>query len=356
MKSSYKLAVIIPAWNCSTVIGEMLDSILSNTFADYKVFVIDDQSTDNTTEVLAEYVRKDARIIVHTRQGGPKGAQTCRNVGLELSVGSEYVMWFDSDDIIAPYCFEQRVAYMDRHPELDFGVFPAKTFYKDVWDMSNSRYSFGIPFSEDSLKAMLCGTIPMVGWTNIYRRKSVVGRALSWDTQILSMQDSDFNIAALIKGLKEGYAVTDGAAPDYFYRVCVKDSISSKIASHEHIQSHLYLLNKIARQLGEDGMVKYRKSLEAYSYFFAQKFSFNKKAYKSLIGLPWVKNNTRLKFDLLAFYFFKNHTKRLKILFPLNLYSREVEPNWQTWLMFMSKNKGEMAKQVKEIYAIANPI
>ena len=102
----------------------MLDSLLAQTFEDFRVFVVDDQSTDRSLDILNDYSKKDKRINVYIRDREPKGAQTCRNIGFDLTIGAKFVVFFDNDDLVAPYCLEQRVRFMELHQELDYAIFP----------------------------------------------------------------------------------------------------------------------------------------------------------------------------------------------------------------------------------------
>ncbi len=314
----YKLAVVIPCWNCKNEIAAMLDSILLQGFSDWKLFCVDDQSTDNTQRIIKDYAEKDHRIHLIIRKREPKGAQTCRNIGLELSKGAKYVMWLDSDDLIASYCFEQRVLYMDSRKDIDFGIFPAKTFVKDQWEETDTCYGF--PIYSDSLKALLTWTLPMVGWTNIYRRESIVSFHLSWDERLLSMQDSDFNIQAILKGLSFAYAYNEGAKVDYFYRVMVDSSITSKLYTDMHFQSHLYLLNKITESLSSNQKTKYKANLEIYFLIFARLFKYDKNIFIQFLKIRWVKENPSFRIRLIAWRFLGFH-------FTYKLFFRRIHKN-----------------------------
>lgn len=284
------LAIVIPCWNCEKEIKEMLDSIIIQTFQDWQVFCIDDQSTDNTIKVIEDYSRKDNRINCILRSRLPKGAQTCRNIGLEYAKRAKYVVFFDADDLIAPYCLEQRVNYMEVHPNLDFGIFPAKTFIDNPWEGNGSCYGF--PFFDDTLGAMLNWTLPIVGWTNIYRISSLIDNNIKWDTRILSMQDSDFNIQVLLKGMSYDYAIKANAKIDYFYRKGHNsNTTSSNIFNQEHFISHLYFLDKITKQLSAKQKKYYRSNLNRYFYSFAKIIKSDAKSYDNLMHLDWVKSN-----------------------------------------------------------------
>lgn len=96
------VSIIIPTYNRAHLIGEALDSIIAQTYTNWECIVVDDGSTDYTNELLELYNEKDQRIKIHPRpKHYSKGANSCRNLGFDLSIG-EYIQWFDSDDIMLP--------------------------------------------------------------------------------------------------------------------------------------------------------------------------------------------------------------------------------------------------------------
>jgi glycosyltransferase involved in cell wall biosynthesis len=291
----YKLAIIIPSWNSSEFVGEMLDGILAQTFQDWQLFCVDDQSTDNTLDILKQYSKQDERIHYYVRDREPKGAQTCRNIGFEFTEGAEYVIWFDSDDLIAPHCFEQRVNYMDRHPELDFGVFPAKSFVRNPIDDNGLIYGF--PIFKDDLEAFFTDVLPMVGWTNIYRRQALLENHHKWDERVLSKQDSDFNIQSILKGMKYDYALKENARIDYLYRAI--GGLSKRIYTKEHYDSHCYLVNKVIDSLTDEQKRTYRFALQTYCLKFAMKIKNSSSHFKIFLTIPFVQSDKWFYYRLL---------------------------------------------------------
>ncbi len=94
------VSVIIPNYNRESLIAETLDSILKQSYSHWECIVVDDGSTDDSETVVNLYHSKDNRITFHKRpEHKPKGANACRNYGLELSKG-KYINWFDSDDLM----------------------------------------------------------------------------------------------------------------------------------------------------------------------------------------------------------------------------------------------------------------
>ena len=96
-----KVAVIMPAYNASEFIESSVRSILSQSFCDMELIVVNDGSKDNTGELLAALAAEDKRLRpVTVENGGPAMA---RNHGLDLvQPGTEYIMFADSDDELAP--------------------------------------------------------------------------------------------------------------------------------------------------------------------------------------------------------------------------------------------------------------
>lgn len=241
-KKSPILSIVMPVFNhCADVIT-MINSIVSNDFTDWELLAVDDGSDKETLGMLHEYVVKDKRIKVICRECAPKGAQTCRNIGMERAKG-EYIVFFDSDDYIAPYCLRQRVEMLSKRPELDFMVFPSGVYVDEKFVTAPHPYDFGYRVAEDDVRMFASRRLPFIVWNNIYRTESLRRNNLSWDTGLLSLQDADFNISAIAAGLRYDYA--DGALQDYGYRIITTSSISKKINSQAHVDSHVRANSKM---------------------------------------------------------------------------------------------------------------
>lgn len=321
---NYKVAIIIPCWNSSMFIRQMLDSVICQTYSDFRVFCVDDESEDDTISILQEYAQKDHRINVVKRNRLPKGAPTCRNIGFDCSDGAEYVIWFDSDDVIAPYCIAQRVLFMDHHPELDYGCFKAKTFKSDPSEREGtSLYGIEYPFADDMTR-MIKRRNPFGGWELIHRRSSLLKSQIIWDEQLLSYQDTDFIIQLFQKGLKYQYA--NDTKIDYFYRTGYRPfSITLNRFTDADKASDLYFLNKLYHHLTDSQKKRYSLDLDGYVLYFFTVFYQDSAFVDQLLQLDWIKNRKWLTFriklcsKLLSFM----NRKMRHLLFPLTyIYGR----------------------------------
>ena len=93
-----KLSVIVPVYNVKKYLIECLNSILSQTFTDFELILVNDGSTDNCGEICDKYASQDSRVVVIHKENG--GLSSARNAGLFVSKG-KYVAFIDSDDMIA---------------------------------------------------------------------------------------------------------------------------------------------------------------------------------------------------------------------------------------------------------------
>lgn len=326
MNSSNILSVIIPNYNGAKYLPEMLDSIIKQDFSDWRVIVVDDQSTDDSIEVLKKYCELDKRINYIVRNRSPKGAQTCRNIGYDCVSSSKYVIFFDNDDVAAPYCFSQRVAFMEDNEALDFAVFPAKTFRNNPQEEPASFY--GIDSRLDDLSLFLVPILPFVVWDCIYKSESIRKYNLVWDENITSLQDSLFNIQCLSKGLK--YEYCKSAKVDYYYRkISGGSNISAGINTEKHFPSHIYSLDLLMNLLSSQKH-KYKKELRCRCLFFSKKFASNKTYLRKLLNHPLFNN---FLFKTKIYLFVRLPNKRLFefLLFPSefiyinSLYKKQIK-------------------------------
>lgn len=98
-----KISIIVPVYKVEKYLRKCIDSILSQTFEDFELILVDDGSPDKCGEICDEYARKDARIrVIHKENGGLSDA---RNKGIDEAKG-EYIGFVDSDDYIADDMYE----------------------------------------------------------------------------------------------------------------------------------------------------------------------------------------------------------------------------------------------------------
>ena len=106
------ISVIIPVYNVEAYLPQCLDSVLSQSYSDLQVIVIDDGSTDTSGAICDEYAAKDPRVVVIHQKNG--GAAAAKNAGLRVATG-KYLSFVDSDDYIAPEAYSHMLQCMQVH-------------------------------------------------------------------------------------------------------------------------------------------------------------------------------------------------------------------------------------------------
>lgn len=102
------VSIITPSWNCGKFIAETIDSVLTQTYPNWEMLIVDDCSTDSTKEVVAQY--KDPRIKYHCLEKN-SGAAVARNTALRMANG-RWIAFLDSDDLWTPEKLESQLKFM----------------------------------------------------------------------------------------------------------------------------------------------------------------------------------------------------------------------------------------------------
>ena len=109
------ISIVIPVYNASCTLAETLDSILSQTYHDYEVILIDDCSTDTSGNIINDYagIHENFRVVFNEKN---YGVGYCRNIGIKMATG-EYVAFLDSDDMWKSDKLEKQVGLIEKHPD-----------------------------------------------------------------------------------------------------------------------------------------------------------------------------------------------------------------------------------------------
>ncbi|HMI79393.1 MAG TPA: glycosyltransferase family 2 protein [Ferruginibacter sp.] len=116
--SNPKVSIIMPTWNRAACIIESVESVLSQTYQNWELIIVDDGSQDNTAELISQIT--DPRIQFY--EAGKIGIGIrLKNIGIERSDG-DLIAFLDSDDLWAPSKLEKQVAVFYEYPEAGFSL------------------------------------------------------------------------------------------------------------------------------------------------------------------------------------------------------------------------------------------
>lgn len=186
-----RFSVVIPVYNKSAYIGETLQSVLNQSFDDFEIVVIDDESSDNSVEVIEAY--HDNRIQLYKKKNG--GVSAARNYGILKSNG-EIICFLDADDIWKPDYLMRLSWLIEQYPEAGFFCGAYDIFYKEKNNIVKEK-NLSFNESEDEIEidyikmsVLMFGSIALTSAVAI--RKSVLERMDMWfDERFCIGEDND---------------------------------------------------------------------------------------------------------------------------------------------------------------------
>ncbi|MFT3679145.1 MAG: glycosyltransferase family 2 protein [Ferruginibacter sp.] len=114
------VSVLMTAYNREKYITEAIESVLSSTYTNFELIIVDDGSTDNTVKIANAYAAKDSRIRVYQNEKN-LGDYVNRNKAASYSA-ARYIKYLDSDDRMYPYGLQEMVNGMEQFPGAGFGL------------------------------------------------------------------------------------------------------------------------------------------------------------------------------------------------------------------------------------------
>ncbi|UPQ79674.1 glycosyltransferase [Flavobacterium azooxidireducens] len=124
------ISIIIPTYNRAHLIGETLDSVLAQTYENWECIIVDDGSQDDSEAVILEYAKQNSKFrFYHRPENRPKGANACRNFGLQNAKG-DYIVFFDSDDLMTKDHLEVKITAITKN-QCDYVITRTQYFNED---------------------------------------------------------------------------------------------------------------------------------------------------------------------------------------------------------------------------------
>lgn len=228
-----KLSVIIPVYNAEKSVSSAIESVLSQTFKDIEIVIVNDGSTDSSGSVIKKYAESDSRIVYIDKEKNA-GLSAARNSALEVITG-EYFTFVDADDWIEANAYMTIVSRTDDADVVVYG------FYHDTLDKDgNVSVSVGDSTGESGVFTEKKDIIEKVAqldrnrtfaftWNKLYRTDFVKSCNIQFENQTL-IEDYMYNCRLFDKVTKLVFvdgcyyhyikfsteALTQKYLPDYF--------------------------------------------------------------------------------------------------------------------------------------------
>ncbi len=317
------VSVIVPVYNAKDSLCQCIDSILSQSFTNFELILIDDGSTDGSKDICDNYALRDARIITFHKLNG--GVSSARNKGLDLAKG-EFVTFIDSDDYVCTSFLESLL--IDEKADLVVGSyigvegkntnipFPLEA------DYLNDTLSIGL-----FLQKNLSSFILRVPWGKLFKRRIIDEFNIRFDERLFFGEDTIFVQTYLlkvksIKCVKDTYYIYNRPLKWYLK---YNKNIQTLLESFNGIEAALEKLTNFYK-------ISMDKQLDIFVYVFTivfQNYMYNtsfKCIDRNIVCSFFGNRNVICSLDRLR-YVYKN-------IIPLSFLARK---RWYVLLIYYSK-------------------
>lgn len=245
------VSVIIPVYQVESYLNDCLTSVVCQTYRDLDIILVDDGSTDQSSQICDNWAEKDARIrVFHQENQGLSGA---RNTGLAMAKG-EYVFFLDSDDEMLPDCIEK---YMEPLKSGDYDVIQANFLVepKGALPLLSKVRNNSSVIGADVAKELLYSNFYMTAANKLYRNSFLEKYHLSFIKGIIQEDVLwTFELACMAPSL---YLMNDEL---YVYKLR-EGSISSAMDAIKKTSNMVFLAQKMTEFLKENNKWENRFAL-----------------------------------------------------------------------------------------------
>lgn len=317
------VSVIVPIYNIAGYISQCLHSLVEQTLQNIEIICVDDESTDDSANIVHIWEKKDRRIVL--LQQSHSGVSAARNLGLTKAKG-KYILFMDGDD----WANEQMLAIMVSRAEetdSDMVVCSANVHLQDP-DQAGSRQVASLERS--LITEELTWDVQQTGetvwqlaskrcvwpfvWNKLIRADAVSRSRASFSSELTLGEDGAF-IMALLHGLRRVVFVSDKL---YNYRYLRKQSATIRLCAegNKRFLQHIEVVRVMARYLTEMGLIT-----EHGVYFYRWMLWFLYSDFLALSGTDRVQMSAQLRdlsdtfgLELLSDGLHRTETRRLKKL------------------------------------------
>jgi glycosyltransferase involved in cell wall biosynthesis len=259
MKKSHFFTVVIPTYNRADLVKETIESVLSQTFKDFELIVVDDHSSDNTKEIVESF--NDKRII-YALNDRRKGASGARNTGIFMANGS-WVAFLDSDDIWLPEKLEMVYSKIQQSDETVGLIYNGLAYYD--FD-KNREVKVVVPAKEGYVQSDLFISNFIGTYSVVTIQTELLLRVNGCDETIYHSEDTDLYMRIL--GLCK-IAFIDKTLT--YYRYTNTDRLTTKWDQKEKLNAYIMLTNKYRSILNDNPRVNYFNSKRLFVTALAAK-------------------------------------------------------------------------------------
>lgn len=227
---------------------------------DWELLVVDDASSDGIRERMATIAEAEPRVRWIESDGISRGPSIRRNQGLAASSG-DFVVFLDSDDLLAPHALASRLASFDRDPMAELAIGQGMSF-RDQPDETGRL--FNVLERGDALDRLLAGDMPW-GTPSVMWRRRAIEAIGGWPKDLLRLEDVELHARALLRGLR--FTAVDEV--DWFVRLSPSDRLSKRVPDEDLLASDVRFFERVEAELEAAGRsgARAKRLLTSRAYF-----------------------------------------------------------------------------------------
>lgn len=196
-----KISVIVPVYNTEQYLPRCLDSILSQSFTDFELLLVDDGSTDGSGAICDTYAEKDSRVRVFHKENG--GVSSARNVGLTHAQG-DWLYFVDSDDELLPDGLLTLVNCIGNDVDVVMGGYEKYDVNGHVVEIVGKTGEIIVLKKKESITSLYHGhalDYYYLGWMwiRMFRNSIIKCERISFDTRLRIKEDTLFTMQYLCR-------------------------------------------------------------------------------------------------------------------------------------------------------------
>ena len=203
-----KVSIVIPAYNVEKYIGKCLESIMSQTYKNIEIIVVDDGSTDKTAQIVDDYRNRDNRMVVLHKENS--GVSEARNSGIDIATG-DYLVFVDADDFLDDTYVEYMLSLasiVDSDFCMSMNCYTKKEEKQTLEDNIRNM-------SPDQAVALLLSPRVIVGcWNKMFKREFLIRNKIRFSSTLFYGEGLHF----ITRAARVANVVTVGERKVYYYR------------------------------------------------------------------------------------------------------------------------------------------
>ena len=328
-----KISVIVPVYNVEEFLEQCLESIVTQTYIDLEIILVNDGSTDQSSKICDDFVKRDPRVkLIHQINGGVSSA---RNIGIKVATG-EYITFVDSDDWLEKEMYQKMMYAVKIQNESEVIMCDFINEKYDCQEKITANIRDGFYVKQDIVKELYptllvtedLGRLPIVSaCICIFKKELFLNNKIAFDVDLRYVEDYLF-MATIMLYTNSFYYLKDY----YGYHYRQYEISRSKKYQPKWWDNFLLLNDKLSLLLSQDENYDFSRQIKfqlIHSALFVSSAIFhsnNLKTKEKLILLKKLFNDSVLR-NSFSNLDFKNKPLGLQIMLHI-VKSRQVLGYW----------------------------